>query len=69
VLVPGWISNLELNWEEPHLAGFLRRLASMSRLILFVKRGTGLSDPIPIDAPPDLEVRMDDVRTVLDAAG
>ncbi len=69
VLVPGWISNLELAWEEPHLAGFLRRLASMGRLILFDKRGTGLSDPIPIDAPPDLEVRMDDVRAVLDAAG
>jgi pimeloyl-ACP methyl ester carboxylesterase len=41
----------------------------MARLILFDKRGTGLSDPIPIDAPPDLEVRMDDVRAVLDAAG
>ncbi len=68
VLVPGWISNLELAWEEPRMAGFLRRLASMVRLIMFDKRGTGLSDPIPIDTPPDLEVRMDDVRAVMDAA-
>ena len=68
VLVPGWISNLELAWEEPRMAGFLRRLASMARLIMFDKRGTGLSDPIPIDTPPDLDVRMDDVRAVMDAA-
>jgi pimeloyl-ACP methyl ester carboxylesterase len=67
VLVPGWISNLELAWEEPRMAGFLRRLGSMARLIMFDKRGTGLSDPIPLDAPPDLEVRMDDVRAVMDA--
>lgn len=68
VMVPGWVSNLELAWHEPRMAGFLRRLADRCRLILFDKRGTGLSDPVPIDEPPPLEVRMDDVRAVMDAA-
>ena len=67
VYVPGWISNIELNWEEPALAHVLERLASFSRLILFDKRGTGLSDPVPQDRLPTLEERMDDVRAVLDA--
>jgi pimeloyl-ACP methyl ester carboxylesterase len=67
IYVPGWISNVELNWEEPSHAHVLDRLASFSRLILFDKRGTGLSDPVPLDAMPTLEERMDDVRAVLDA--
>ncbi len=67
IYVPGWISNVELNWEEPALAHVLERLASFSRLILFDKRGTGLSDPVPQDRLPTLEERMDDVRAVLDA--
>jgi pimeloyl-ACP methyl ester carboxylesterase len=67
VLVPGFISHLELDWEEPRYAGFLRRLASFSRLIMFDKRGTGLSDRP--GGLPDLETRMDDVRAVMDAAG
>jgi pimeloyl-ACP methyl ester carboxylesterase len=69
IYVPGWISNVELNWEEPALAHLLDRLASFSRLILFDKRGTGLSDPVPTDRLPTLEQRMDDVRAVLDAVG
>jgi pimeloyl-ACP methyl ester carboxylesterase len=69
IYVPGWISNVELNWEEPALAHVLARLASFSRLILFDKRGTGLSDPVPPDRLPTLEERMDDVRAVLDAVG
>jgi class 3 adenylate cyclase len=69
VFVPGWISNVELMWEEPNLARLLRRLASFSRLILFDKRGTGMSDPVPIERLPTLEQRMDDVRAVMDAAG
>ena len=69
VLVPGWVSNVEYSWEEPRLAGFLRRLASFSRLILFDKRGTGLSDRVPSAELPTLEQRMDDVRAVLDAVG
>jgi pimeloyl-ACP methyl ester carboxylesterase len=66
VFVPGFTSHLDLNWEPP-MDHTLRRLASFSRLILFDKRGTGLSDPV--DDPPTLEVRMDDVRAVMDAVG
>ena len=68
VLVPGWVSNLEMSWQEPHLSTWLRRIAGFSRLLLFDKRGTGLSDPIPVDNPPALEERMDDVRAVMDDA-
>ena len=67
VLVPGWISNIETFWEEPSVARFLEKLASFSRLILFDKRGTGLSDRST--HLPSLEVRMDDVRAVMDAVG
>ena len=69
VYVPGWVSNVELMWEEPRSASFLERLASFSRLILFDKRGTGLSDPVPDPDLPTLEQRMDDVRAVMDAVG
>jgi len=69
VYVPGWVSNVEIMWEEPRLAAFLGRLASFARLIVFDKRGTGLSDPVPDGELPDLERRMDDVRAVMDAAG
>jgi class 3 adenylate cyclase len=69
VYVPGWISNVELMWEEPAHAHVLGRLASFSRLILFDKRGTGLSDPVSLDRLPTLEERMDDVRAVMDAVG
>jgi pimeloyl-ACP methyl ester carboxylesterase len=69
VFVSGWVSNLDLMWQEPSYARFLRRLASFSRLILFDKRGTGLSDRVPEADLPTLEARMDDVRAVLDAAG
>ena len=68
VFVPGWVSNVELGWEEPRQAAFQRGLASFARLILFDKRGTGLSDPVPIDRPPTLEDRMADVNAVMDAA-
>jgi pimeloyl-ACP methyl ester carboxylesterase len=69
VYVPGWISHVELAWEEPTLARFLRRLASFSRLIMFDKRGTGLSDRVPNNKLPTLEERIDDLRAVMDAAG
>jgi class 3 adenylate cyclase len=69
IWVPGWVSNIEYSWEEPLVARFLKRLASFSRLILFDKRGTGLSDRVPEEGLPTLEQRMDDVRAVLDAAG
>jgi pimeloyl-ACP methyl ester carboxylesterase len=67
--IPGYVSNVELAWEEPLLARFFERLASFSRLILFDKRGTGLSDRVPNDELPTLEERMQDVVAVLDAAG
>jgi pimeloyl-ACP methyl ester carboxylesterase len=67
VLVPGWISNIEILWEDPNIARFLQRLADFSRLIVFDKRGTGLSDRVTEAAT--LEERMDDVRAVMDALG
>jgi class 3 adenylate cyclase len=68
VYVPGWVSNIETAWEDPHVSRFLERLASFSRLILFDKRGTGLSDRVSTSELPTLEQRMDDVRVVMDAA-
>ena len=67
VMVPGWVSNIDVFWEEPALARLLTRLASFSRLIIFDKRGTGLSDRV--SDMPSLEVRMDDLRAVMDAVG
>jgi len=69
VFVMGWVSHMEYFWREPSFARFLMRLASFSRLILFDKRGTGLSDRVPINQLPTLEQRMDDVRAVMDAVG
>ena len=69
VFVMGWVSHLDYYWEEPLFARFLRRLASFSRLILFDKRGTGLSDRVALHELPTLEQRMDDVRAVMDAVG
>ena len=69
VFVMGWVSHLEYFWSEPSFARFLRRLAKFSRLILFDKRGTGLSDRVSLDALPTLEQRMDDVRAVMDKVG
>lgn len=69
IFVPGWVSNIELAWDEPEYARFLRRLASFSRLIVFDKRGTGLSDRVADDALPTLEQRIDDLCVVLDAVG
>src|SRR5689334_10278921 len=66
VFVPGLISNLDLWWEDPRAASFFERLASFSRVILFDKRGTGLSDRVQAAT---LEQRMDDVRAVMDAVG
>src|SRR3954447_24886681 len=67
VLVLGFATHLELQWELPAFARFFERLSSFSRLVLFDKRGTGLSDPVT--EPPTLEQRVDDVRAVMDAAG
>jgi class 3 adenylate cyclase len=66
VLVPGFFSHLEIDWEHPGHARLLERLGSFARLIRFDKRGTGLSDRTV--GLPDFEPRMDDVRAVMDAA-
>ena len=67
VFVPGWVSHLEVMWELPEFARFLDRLAAMGRLLLFDKRGTGLSDRVA--GVPTLEERADDIAAVMDAAG
>src|SRR6476619_2218171 len=67
VLVPGFISHLEVWWSEPAHVRWLNRLGQSARVILFDKRGTGLSDRV--DQPPDMDARMDDVRAVMDAVG
>jgi pimeloyl-ACP methyl ester carboxylesterase len=67
ILVPQWLSNIEEYWEHPSASYFLRRIASFSRLIMFDKRGSGLSDPVP--TTQTLEERMDDVLAVMDAVG
>ncbi len=69
VFVMGWVSHLEYFWKHHLFASFLDRLASFSRLILFDKRGTGLSDRVPIHELPTLEQRIEDVRAVMDAVG
>jgi pimeloyl-ACP methyl ester carboxylesterase/class 3 adenylate cyclase len=69
VFIPGFVSHVEHAWDDPRLAHFFRRIASFARLILFDKRGTGMSDPVPIRQLPTLEQRMDDVRAVMDAVG
>jgi len=67
VFVFDWVSHLELNWEDPRTERFLRRFTQYGRLIMFDMRGVGLSDPV--EQPPPLEVWMDDVTAVMDAAG
>ncbi|MDF2969335.1 MAG: prkC 33 [Nocardioidaceae bacterium] len=67
VLIPGFLSHLELDWGDPRHAHFLDRLGTMGRLIRFDKRGTGMSDRPP--GVPDLETRMHDVLAVMDAVG
>jgi class 3 adenylate cyclase len=67
VFVPSWISQVEHYWSEPTIARYFERLASFSRLIMFDRRGSGLSDPL--ERAPTLEEQMDDVVAVMDAAG
>jgi len=67
LLVPGFVSHIEAAWQSPDTAAFLRRLASFCRLILFDKRGTGMSDRG--SQIFTLEQRMHDVRTILDEIG
>jgi pimeloyl-ACP methyl ester carboxylesterase len=67
VFAPGYVSHVELVWEAAGIAAFLRGVAEQARVLLFDKRGTGLSDPVA--GAPTLEERSDDIRAVMDAAG
>jgi pimeloyl-ACP methyl ester carboxylesterase len=67
VFVPGFVSNIEHYWEMPQVPDVLERLGSFARVVIFDKRGTGLSDPVA--GPPPLEQRMDDMQAVMDAVG
>src|SRR5262249_23495854 len=69
VLIPGWFSNIEAAVDVAPLARTLRRLGSFSRLIMFDKGGSGLSDPVPLTELPSLEVWIDEVQAVMDEAG
>lgn len=69
VLITGWVLPMELFWDEPGFAAFLERLASSARVLIWDKRGTGLSDRISRSELPTLEERMGDLRAVMDAAG
>ena len=64
-----WFGNVDAQWDFPPMRRLLERLGSFARLVLFDKRGTGLSDPVPMRAAPSLEEWMDDLRAVLDDAG
>jgi class 3 adenylate cyclase len=69
ISVPEFWNSMEVMWEEPAFERYLTRLASFTRLITFDNRGTGLSDPVPLDQLPLLEHFTDDLRAVMDAAG
>ena len=67
VIVPPFVSNVENFWDEPDFARWLRRLGSFARVLMFDKRGTGLSDRV--SELPGLEARIEDLRAVMDAVG
>ncbi len=67
VYIPGWVSNIDWMWACPELVSFLKELGKMARVILFDKRGTGLSDRVV--ELSTIEERMDDIRAVMDAVG
>ena len=69
IFIPGFVSNVELFWEDPDASRFFGRLSRFVRVTVLDKRGTGLSDPVPNDDLPPIEVRMDDIRAVMDAIG
>ncbi len=69
LFITNWGNNLDAMWDEPSLAYFFQRLNRIGRLICFDKRGSGISDPVPLASLPTLEEWMDDARVALDAAG
>jgi class 3 adenylate cyclase len=69
LFITNWMRNVDVMWEEPGLAHYLQRLASFARVICYDKRGSGVSDPVPLAALPTIEQWVDDARAALDAAG
>jgi class 3 adenylate cyclase len=69
LLIDTWVPHVEAVWDFPDFARFLRRLSSFGRLIHFDRRGTGLSDPMPLARLPDLQTQVGDAVAVLKAAG
>jgi class 3 adenylate cyclase len=69
LFIGNWASNIDAMWEHPAMARYLERLGRFARVICFDKRGSGVSDPVPLGALPTLEQWMDDARLVMDAAG
>ncbi len=69
LFVDTWVHHVEAVWDFPEFARLLRRLTSIGRLIHFDRRGTGLSDPVPLDRLPDFDTQVEDVVAVLDAVG
>lgn len=68
VVIRAWITNLEHEWQEPVLARMYRRLGAIGRIIRLDRRGSGLSDRVASEIAPTIEVRIDDIRAVMDAA-
>lgn len=68
VFMSAWFSHVDGRWEEPRFAAMLRRLSGLGRLILFDKRGSGASDPLP-SGEPTWEEWSDDILAVMDAVG
>ena len=69
LFITSWLQNIDVMWEEPTLAAYLDRLGSFSQVVCFDKRGSGVSDPVPLGRLPTIEEWMDDGRVALDAAG
>ncbi|NAS11151.1 alpha/beta fold hydrolase [Poritiphilus flavus] len=69
ILIPGWISNIEAVWDIPEAAAWLRYIASFSKLVIFDKRGTGLSDNINENEPPGIQERANDLEIILSQIG
>ena len=69
VFMTHWATNLDAMWDEQSLASYMDRLASFSRVICYDKRGSGVSDPVPLASLPTIEQWTDDARTAMDAAG
>jgi pimeloyl-ACP methyl ester carboxylesterase len=69
LFITSWFSNLDAMWDAPGLPAYFERLASFARVVCFDKRGSGVSDNVPLDDPPTLERAMDDAIAVIDAVG